>query len=165
MRCCSRRYSIIMNLDRTSQKFAPLSSTVTLLTIRARARPRLLRIHPWAGETANAGFKQAAIVIDQRHRLEWIALIWLARHPIPGFRREQSEPIIEFALVKKSRLVQQKLLAAAKIERWRVRSCGQNPTFGRRLCALPVCASVSTFFAMSGLRRRTNFAAAVGHVA
>lgn len=82
------------------------------------ARPRLLRVHPWAGQTANAGFKQTAIVIDQRHSLEWIALSWLARHPIPGVRREQSQPIIEFALVKKPRLIQQKLLAVTKIEQW-----------------------------------------------
>ena len=52
------------------------------------ARPRLLRVHPWAGKTANAGFKQAPIVIDQRHSLEWVALIRLARHPIPSVRRE-----------------------------------------------------------------------------
>ena len=116
-RCCSRRYSIMTNLERTVQDFAGLSSMRDVADHAAGARARLLRIHARAGEAPHAGLEQAAVVIDQRNGLDRIGLIGLARHPVPGFRREQREPVVELAVVEQARLMQQELLAAMQVER------------------------------------------------
>src|SRR6202020_211700 len=87
-----------------------------------RARARLLRIHARTGEAPDAGLEQPPVVIDQGHGFETVGLIRLDRHPVPGFGREQSEPIVELALVEKPRLAQQKLFAALEVERL---PCGQ----------------------------------------
>ena len=111
-RCCSRRYSIIMNLERTVQAFFRRFFDRDIGDDAAGARARLLRIHARAGKAAHAGFKQPAVVIDQRHGLDRVGLTGLARHPVPSIRREQSEPRVELAVVEQARFVQQKLLTA-----------------------------------------------------
>ena len=75
IRCCSRRYSIIMNLDRTVQESAVSLFYRHIGDDAAGARARLLRIHARAGKPPHPGFEQAAVVVDQRHGLDRVA--WL----------------------------------------------------------------------------------------
>src|SRR4029077_18736793 len=101
----------------------------------AGARTRLLRIDARARQSSHPGLEQSPVVVDQRDRVVRIALLGLARHPVPAVGSEQRQPVVERGLVEQPRLVQQESLAVLLVERRCIAARG--PRTARRCRALP----------------------------